>query len=272
MEYKTNKKLGIFTPLPRKRSLIVDDETFKVSMQDSSTFIVGICGGQGGCKTKLARLLCKKIPHSALIEEKSFFKTSTVKRKLSAGDEPLVGEFDGYSKQRKILLTELSNPNSYDYDKFYDTLVKIKSGEKVTIKKFDEENEKFVDEYEIDPSNVHVVIVVGYFLFKNEKTRNIINLRIYNQIDDDIRLSRLLINENYYLKNNPIAFKTLFMIYEKYLKSTYETHIAPSKQYAQMILPNYTVGEDEKIEGDETLNLLLTNLTNIATRKKNKMI
>ena len=272
MEDIMDKKLGIFTPLICKRSFPDGDETFKVSMQDSSIFIVGICGGQGGCKTKLAKLLCKKIPYSSLIEEKSFFKPSTVKRKLSAGDEPLAGEFDGYSKQRKMLLTELSNPNSYDYKKFYDTLMKLKNGEKVQLKKFDEENERFVDEYEINPANVHVVIVVGYFLYKNEKIRDIINIKIYNQVDDDIRLSRLLINENYYLKNNPIAFKTLFMIYEKYLKSNYEAYIAPSKQYAQIILPNYTV-EDDKIRGDdETLNFLLTNLTNIATRKKNKMI
>lgn len=263
----------MYTPLPRKRSVMMNEETFNISLQDTVVFIVGICGGQGGCKTKLANLLAKKIPNSVVIVEKSFFKTSTVRRKLSAGDETLVGEFDGYNKERKLLLTELSNYNAYDYENFYDTLKKLKEGTKVKVRQFDEESQKFVDELEVDPAKVNVVIVVGYFLFKNEKVRNAINLKIYNEIDDDVRLSRLLINENYYLKNNPIAFKTFFMIYEKYLKSTYETHIALSKQYAQMILPNYIVSENEKIEGDETLNLLLTNLINISKKiKKNKII
>ena len=53
---------------------------------------------------------------------------------------------------------------------------------------------------------------------KDEKIRNLINLKIFNEIDDDVRLSRLLVNENRFLKNIPIAFKHFFMIYEKYIK------------------------------------------------------
>lgn len=263
----------MYTPLPRKRSVMLNEETFNISVQDTVVFVVGICGGQGGCKTKLGNLLNKNIPNSVVIHEKSFFKISTARRKLSVGDETLVSEFDGYSKDRKLLLSELSNYNSYDYENFYDTLRKLKEGTKVKVRQFDEESQKFVDEIEIDPAKINVVIAVGYFLFKNEKIRNALNLKIYNEIDDELRLSRLLISENYYLKNNPIAFKTFFLIYEKYLKSAYESHIAPSKQYAQMILPNYIVSEDEKIGGDEILNLLLTNLTNISKKiKKNKII
>jgi uridine kinase len=231
--------------------------------------IVGLCGGQGGGKTKLSKILCKNIPNSAIIEERNFFKTLTTKRKLSAGDEPLVGEFGGYSKNRKLLLVELSNPNSYDYDKIYTTLKKLIQGETVLIKKFDEDEGKYTNEtFEINPDKTKLIIIEGFFLFKNQKVRDLINLKIYSEIDDDIRLSRLLINENKFLKNNPVAFKNFFLIYEKFIKYSYEQYIAPTKQFAKIILPNYTVNEDQTIEGDDTLELLITNLQNVAKRKR----
>ena len=256
------------TPKLKSKTHELLEDSVQSMKKDQKVFIVGLCGGQGGGKTKLSKVLSKNIPNSAIIEERNFFKTLTIKRKLSAGDEPLVGEFGGYSKNRKLLLVELSNPKSYDYDKLYNTLKKLINGETVIINKFDEEEGIYTDEkIEIDPEKISLVIVEGYFLFKNKEVRELINLKIYNEVDDDVRLSRLLINENKFLNNNPVAFKYFFLIYEKYIKFAYDQYIAPTKQFAKIILPNYIIHEDQTIEGDDTLELLITNLKNVASRK-----
>ena len=260
------------TPKLKSKTHELLEDSVQSMKKDQKVFIVGLCGGQGGGKTKLSKVLSKNIPNSAIIEERNFFKTLTTKRKLSAGDEPLVGEFGGYSKNRKLLLVELSNPKSYDYEKLYNTLKKLINGETVIINKFDEEEGRYTDEtIEIDPEKTSLVIVEGYFLFKNKEVRELINLKIFNEVDDDVRLSRLLINENKFLNNNPVAFKYFFLIYEKYIKFAYDQYIAPTKQFAKIILPNYTINEDQEqtIEGDDTLELLITNLRNVASRKKN---
>ena len=260
------------TPKLKSKTHELLEDSVQSMKKDQKVFIVGLCGGQGGGKTKLSKVLSKNIPNSAIIEERNFFKTLTTKRKLSAGDEPLVGEFGGYSKNRKLLLVELSNPKSYDYEKWYNTLKKLINGETVIINKFDEEEGRYTDEtIEIDPEKTSLVIVEGYFLFKNKDVRELINLKIFNEVDDDVRLSRLLINENKFLNNNPVAFKYFFLIYEKYIKFAYDQYIAPTKQFAKIILPNYTINEDQEqtIEGDDTLELLITNLKNVASRKKN---
>lgn len=258
------------TPKLKSKTHELLEDSVQSMKKDQKVFIVGLCGGQGGGKTKLSKVLSKNIPNSAIIEERNFFKTLTTKRKLSAGDEPLVGEFGGYSKNRKLLLVELSNPKSYDYVKLYNTLKKLISGETVIINKFDEEEGRYTDEtIEIDPEKISLVIVEGYFLFKNKEVRELINLKIFNEVDDDVRLSRLLINENKFLNNNPVAFKYFFLIYEKYIKFAYDQYIAPTKQFAKIILPNYTINEDQEqtIEGDDTLELLITNLKNVANRR-----
>jgi len=269
MDNTLDLRKGLYTPQPSKKASQFLEDSVKSMNEGQKVFIVGICGGQGGGKTKLSKVLSKNIPHSSIIEERNFFKTLTTKRKLSAGDEPLAGEFGGYSKNRKLLLVELSNPKSYDYEALYNTLKKLADGETVSIRKFNEEEGQYTDEkITINPEKISLVIVEGYFLFKDKNVRDLINLKIYSEIDDDIRLSRLLINENKFLNNNPVAFKNFFMIYEKYIKYSYEKYIEPSKQYAKIILPNYTVNEDQTIEGDETLELLITNLQNVAKRRR----
>ena len=257
------------TPKLKNRNNEFDD-TFNSMKKGQKVFIVGLCGGQGGGKTKLSKILCKNIKNSAIIEERNFFKVTTTKRKLTFGDEPIIGEFGGYSKNRKLLLVELSNPKSYDYDKLYNTLKDLIDGKKVNINKFNEEEGKYTDEQiEINPEKVYLVVVEGYFLFYFQKIRDLINLKIYVEIDDDVRLSRLLINENKFLNNNPVAFKYFFMIYEKYIKYSYDKYISPSKKFARIILPNYAVNDkdNETIESDETLDILVSNLQNIAKRR-----
>ena len=209
---------------PRKTFILED--SLKSMDKNQKVFIVGICGGQGGGKTKLAKYLSKNINKSAIIEERSFFKAGKAKRKITFGDGLLMGKFGEFSEERKLLLVELSNKNSYDYKKLYNTLLSLINGKTVSIKQFDEIEGRYTgDEIEINPKFVTLVILEGYFIFKDEKIRNLINLKIFNEIDDDVRLSRLLVNENRFLKNIPIAFKHFFMIYEKYIKQAYEKDI-----------------------------------------------
>ena len=95
------------------------------------------------------------------------------------------------------------------------------------------------------------------------------DLKLYTQVDDDVRLSRLILRENVYLKNNANDFKIFFLIYEKYLKTSFEANIEPGKQCANIILPNYEITEDDEIKSaDGTLEFLLINLMNIHQKLK----
>jgi uridine kinase len=236
----------------------------------NGVYIVGICGGQGSGKTKLSDALAKRVYGCRVIEEKHFFKGNKVSRKLSQGDEDLMGDYDCYPRERKVFLAEFNDPFSYDYSKISQILKDLKNNNKEV------EYEKFIEKGEpqdkkmvkIDPKIHHVIIIEGYFLFRNEDVRNLLDLKIYVEIDDDIRASRLLINESTYLKNSLVGLKTFFKIYEKYIKPAYEQYIAPTKQYAKMILTNYQVKEDGSIknEKDDTLDMLVIHLKNISAQ------
>ena len=274
MDYLENKagNLAPLTPPQKMNQMILDNFGKQFNFTQHKIIIVGLCGGQGGGKTKLSKILSKNIPRSAIIEERSYFKVMKSKRKLSYEIEPLFEEIGGYSKERKLLLVDLSNPDCYDYEKLYQNLKSLKEGNPISVRKFNEDAGQYTgEEASIKPNEISLVILEGYFIFRDKKVKDLIDLKIYVEIDDDIRLSRLLLNENKFLNNSPFAIKNFFMIYKNYIKTSYEQYIEPTKHEAKINLPNYTVRDDEVIDGDETFNsliLMLKSIVDIRNQKK----
>lgn len=109
-----------------------------------------------------------------------------------------MGDVDGYSQDRKVLLTELSNPECYAHEALVNCLNDLKNGKKVSIPFFDEENKMVIRDYtEINPKNETMIIIEGYFIFKDPQLREMFDLKMYTEVDDDVRLSRL--SKIYYL-------------------------------------------------------------------------
>lgn len=68
----------------------------------------------------------------------------------------------------------------------------LKNGKKVSIPFFDEENKTVMKDYtEINPMKETMILIEGYFIFKDPKLREIFDFKMYNEVDDDVRLSRL---------------------------------------------------------------------------------
>ena len=109
----------------------------------------------------------------------SFFKPEDKKRKLPLEDEYLIKDYDFYDKERRLYLIDICNPDSYDYDKFYEILRNLKEGQKVKIPYFDEKNSKLIPEKNkiIDPNKTPIIIIDGYFIFRNKKIREMLNLK-----------------------------------------------------------------------------------------------
>ena len=72
------------------------------------------------------------------------------------------------------------------------------------------------------------------------------------------------------MKSNPHALKSFFIIYEKFIKDSYEKHVEPSKKHANLILPNFTITPDDEIEDNQSLQFLLVNLKNLIRQGNEK--
>ena len=269
MNFIEGKKIKMATPLFRRRSFDLLEKTVSnIKFKGHKAVFVGISGGPASGKTKISQYFHKYIQRSATICEMSFFSPNEKTRKIIKEDEELIQDYDVYNKERRLYLIDICNPNSYDYDKFYEALKNLSEGKKVKIPFFDDEKCIFVpekDEY-IDPSKTPLIIIDGYFIFRDQKIRDFLNLKIFKEIEEDVRLSRLILREEKYLKKDRKAYKMYFDIYEKFYKMSYEENINTYKKMANILLPDYSINEDNQLDGDETLELILKNLNYLSKR------
>ena len=255
----------------QNRKSSFDDITDSVSRiqfkNGKSVLFIGIAGGHASGKRKISEYIYNHIKRSDTICEMSFFKPGDKDRQLSKEDEYLIKDYDFYNKERRLYLIDICSPNSFDYDKFYETLQALREGKKIKIPFFDEEKCEYVPEKdkEIDPNKTPIIIVEGYYIFKAQRLKEMLNLKIYKEVEDDVRLTRLIEREEKYLNNDKEAFKLFFDIYEKFFKISYKENINPFKSLANILLPdNKIFNENNEIEEDETLEFLIRNLTYLS--------
>ena len=241
-----------------------------IQQGDNKAIFVGITGGPSSGKTKLSKYIHQKIEKSEIIKELSFFKLNNSETNIKSEDEYLIKDYDNYTKERRQFLIEKCFPDSFDYDKFYEVLKNLREGKKVKIPFFDEEKCIFIPEKDkiVDPVKTPLIIIEGYYLFKDIRLKELINIKIYKEVEDDVRLSRLVEKEEKYLKRDEEAFKMFFDIYRKYFKISFKENINAYKSLANIILPDYKVfNENNEIEEDETLEFLIRNLSYLSKRK-----
>lgn len=249
------------TPIPPKKK---DDVIIKE--KDRQVYFVGITGGGGSGKTKIAEYLKKDFEKCAVISEKSFFIQENKNQEFIKEHKELLDDFPDYSKERRKYLIDINNPECYDYDKLYNTLKQIKERKKVKIPFFDENKMKYLPQKEkiIDPTITNIIIVEGYFIFEDKKILKLFNLKIFKDVEDDIRLSRLALREEKYLKKNPESYKLFFEIYEYFGKETFTQIILKNRKMANMFLADYSVDENDEVRGDNILEFLKINLKKLS--------
>ncbi len=270
MNFAFDKKIEINTPSSiRRRSFDLLEKTVSnIKFKGHKVVFVGISGGPASGKTKIAQYFHNYIQRSATLSELNFYSPSESKRNINKEDEYLIEDYDIYSKERRLFLIDLCNPNSYDYKKFYETLKNLSEGKKVKIPYFDQEKLIFVPEKDtiIDPAKTPLIIIDGYFIFRDQKIRDMLNLKIFKEVEDDVRFSRLILREEEYLKLDKKAYKMYFDIYEKFFKMSYVENIDAYKKMANILLPDYSINEKNQLEGDKTLELIRTNLNYLSRR------
>jgi uridine kinase len=81
----------------------------------------------------------------------------------------------------------------------------------------------------------------------------ILDLKVYIETDDDVRLSRRVLKMA--KRGTLTSLQDLLYKYEKQIKPAYERYIEPSKKYADIIIPNYGFSLDRMDINDMVIPL-----------------
>ena len=99
---------------------------------------------------------------------------------------------------------------------------------------------------QIKPSSV--IIIEGHLIFCNEELMKHMDLKVFIDTDDDVRLSRRVLKMSRRHPGDKTFLKDLLQKYETYVKPSFEKFIEPTKKYADIILPNYGFSTEDKLD------------------------
>lgn len=181
-------------------------------------YIVGINGGSASGKTHfLDKLLETFDPRQiCLISQDNYYKP----RELQPVDEKGYFNFD--------------TPYSIDFEQYCTDIKKIQQGETVYRKEYIFNNPNKTPRI-LTFIPAPVVVVEGIFVLYHPELANLLDLKIFIDAKDYIKLTRRIIRDK---EERGYDLDDVLYRYKKHVMPTYEKYIAPFKDDSDLIVPN----------------------------------
>lgn len=180
--------------------------------------IIGIAGGTGCGKTTVVNQIVNELPKDevGVISQDSYYNDNS---KLS------------FEERTKI---NFDHPKAIDFDLLYQQLETLKNGISVNqpIYSFAAHN-RTKETLITHPRKV--MIVEGILIFSNPKIRELFDIKIFVHADSDERLIRRLKRDT---AERGRDLNEVLDRYQNTLKPMHEQFIEPTKEYADLIIPN----------------------------------
>ncbi len=183
-----------------------------------NTFIIGIAGGTGSGKTTVVNQIINELPEDevCIISQDSYY---------SATDNLT------YEERTRI---NFDHPRAIDFDLLVDHLTKLKQGDVIEqpVYSFVSHN-RTKDTIKTHPRKV--VIIEGILIFNNKELRNLCDIKIFVHADADERLIRRVRRD---ITERGRDIEEVLNRYQTTLKPMHQQFIEPTKNYADIIIPN----------------------------------
>ena len=191
------------------------------------SFIIGIAGGTGSGKTTVVRKVVENLPKDevAIITQDSYYKDNS--------HLPL--------EERQEM--NFDHPASLEFKLLIDHIKKLKDGKAI---------EQPIYSYltctrskeTIAVASKKVIIVEGILILQNAQLRDLMDVKVFVDADNDDRLMRVILRD---LVERGRSVNKVLERYEKTVKPMHLQFIEPTKRYADVIIPqggNNKVGID----------------------------
>jgi len=181
-------------------------------------YIVGICGGSASGKTYLLEQLLTQLP--------------TEKVTLMSIDNYYIALKD--QEKDEVGMVNWDHPKSLNLEAFVDDVRKLMMGESIMRKEFTF-NHPPETAKTLYYSSTPILLLEGLFIFYKHELNQLMDLKIFVEADEHIRLSRRL-ERDYYERG--YTYDEVLESYNKYVAPMYEQYVEPTKKVCDMIIQN----------------------------------
>ena len=203
--------------------------------------IIGVTGGSGSGKTSVSRAIFDQLHgHSLMmLQEDSYYK--------SQDDIP-------FEERTKV---NYDHPNAFDTDLLIEQLEDLLNWKTIEIPVYDYAAHTRSKEVLVQEPR-EVIIVEGILTLNDARLRDLMDIKIFVDTDDDIRIIRRIQRD---IEERGRTLQSVIDQYLETVKPLYHQFIEPSKRYADIIVP-------EGGENQVAIDLLVTKVRDIIRKNE----
>ncbi|MBF7093927.1 uridine kinase [Streptococcus sp. HF-1907] len=179
--------------------------------------IIGVTGGSGGGKTSVSRAILSNFPDEniAMIEHDSYYKDQS------------------HLTFEERVKTNYDHPLAFDTDLMIEQLNELIEGRPVDIPVYDYTQHTRSDQtIRMEPQDV--IIVEGILVLEDKRLRDLMDIKLFVDTDDDIRIIRRIKRD---MEERGRSLDSIIEQYTEVVKPMYHQFIEPTKRYADIVIP-----------------------------------
>ncbi len=187
-------------------------------MNSSKPFVIGITGGSASGKTLFLKSLLEHFDENevCLISQDNYYKAI----KDVPKDENGIENFD--------------LPESIDFQKYAEDIQQLIVGESINFKEYSFNNADATPTY-LTLKAAPVIVVEGLFVFYEETISQLLDLKIFIDAKEHIKIKRRIIRDN---TERGYDLADVLYRWEKHVAPTYERYILPTRHLSDIVINN----------------------------------
>ncbi len=188
-------------------------------------YLIGIAGGSGSGKTTFTQKIMQRVSHPevALLHQDSYY-LSVPPPDLKVHGEP---NFD--------------HPDAFDWALLHEHLERLKAGETVATPVYDYKSNRRTDETVL-VGPCRAVLLEGIFTLWDPAVRNLFDLKVFLNVDADIRFIRRLHRD---VRERGRTLDSIIRQYYDTVRPMHHEFLEPTRAFADLV-----VGEETDIGAD----------------------
>ena len=208
--------------------------------EDKRPIVIGVTGGSGSGKTTVSKAIYENLRGQSI---------------------QIINQDTYYNDQADMTMEERKAVN-YDHPLAFDTALLI---EQLDALRHNQAVEMPVYDYKgytrsqatvhVEPQDV--IILEGILILDDERLRDLMDIKVYVDADDDIRILRRIQRD---MQERGRSLESIISQYLKTVKPMYHQFIEPTKRYADIIVP-------EGGENHVAIDILTTKVRDVLAKR-----
>ncbi|WP_152977196.1 uridine kinase [Lactobacillus ingluviei] len=208
--------------------------------EDKRPIVIGVTGGSGSGKTTVSKAIYENLRGQSI---------------------QIINQDTYYNDQADMTMEERKAVN-YDHPLAFDTALLIEQLDALRHNQAVEMPVYDYKEYTRSQTTVHVepqdvIILEGILILDDERLRDLMDIKVYVDADDDIRILRRIQRD---MQERGRSLESIISQYLKTVKPMYHQFIEPTKRYADIIVP-------EGGENHVAIDILTTKVRDVLAKR-----